>query len=539
VTTLLSVRPAADGPSWAVDAVPYAYDEAGKVQFQAMPGVQWVRDRDTPNGRGFYRGPVEAIRLVVATLESAGVAKVRWELPANDPPAPSPYPTGYPADFRDYQRDGVSWCRHMLATTGAALLCDEMGIGKTAQAIVALAAPGRMSSSTLVICPAVVRKHWANQIAKWSREPGRHFWHVVSPEGFQALLRKAAKDPELTAMLMSFEAVILDEIHYYSNPKAKRTAAVAGWLASRPEVLRLALSGTPMTARPKDLWQPLDLLWPGRFGRQWNFQQRYCNGRFEEIPNTEKSVWLADGASRIDELAIRLQAVMLRRLKSEVLRELPPKVRVVHEVEIPGKALRDLQRAAAAINWAGNAGHGVSSLLSNVEGYKITAACDLAREVVAAGGRALILTTRKATAATIGEALGAPVVDGDTDPQERQAQLADATIGVATMYSVTTGIDLTGYDHVIFTGLDWVPSTLLQAEDRIHRLGQDRPCTIYYLIGTGTLDEVVRERVIERLDTIAKTVGGSGETGLAADLGGGSEDDLIAAMIAAVQKAAA
>jgi len=182
----------------------------------------------------------------------------------------------------------------------------------------------------------------------------------------------------------------------------------------------------------------------------------------------------------------------------------------------------------------------VSSLLSNVEAYKVDAAVSLARDVIASGGRPLLLTTRKATAAALGEALQCPVVDGDTPPQERQAILAAAPCGAATMYSVTTGIDLVGYDHVIFTGLDWIPATLLQAEARAHRIGQLRHVHVHYLIGMGTLDEIVRERVIDRLGMFEAVIGGAegDEAAMAQDLGGGSED-LIAGIVTAARESVA
>jgi SWI/SNF-related matrix-associated actin-dependent regulator 1 of chromatin subfamily A len=536
MTSLLTIRAAASGtPSYAVDAVPHAYEEAGRVQFKAMPGVRWIADRGSPNGRGFYRGPVEAIRIVTATLEAAGVCKVQWEASEITAPATGGA-LGFPAKLRDYQADGVSWLRWQLARTRGALLADDMGIGKTAQAIVALDAPGRLSANTLVICPAVVVRKWGSEIAKWQRAEGKHTWRVISYEGFRKAWKAA---PEQFAEV---EALVLDEIHYCSNPKAKRTVAIAEFITTHPAVLRIGLSGTPMLVRPIDLWQPLDLLWPGRFGTRWAFGKRYCNGQYVEIPKTDKHAWDDSGVSRPDELAIRLQACMLRRTKSQVALELPERTRVVHEVELPPKALKDLQHATAAIDWRGSSAHGasVSTLLGNVEAYKVAAAIELVGDIVIAGGRVLVLTTRVSTAKDLGLALGAPVVYGETPSNEREEILRDATIGVATMTSVTTGIDLVGYDHIVFTGLDWIPSVLLQAESRIHRIGQHRPVTIYYLVGVGTLDEVVRERVIERLETFDTITGAQGDEGdLAKDLSGGSDDDLLAAMVAAVTRKAA
>ena len=123
---------------------------------------------------------------------------------------------------------------------------------------------------------------------------------------------------------------------------------------------------------------------------------------------------------------------------------------------------------------------------------------------------------------------------GDAPPAKRAELLTSGDgAAVATMYAVTTGIDLVEFDVVIFVGLDWLPSTLLQAEARLHRIGQRRPVTIYYLIGRGTLDEVVKERVIERLHNFVTLTGASGdESQLAADLTDGDEDSLIAELVA-------
>jgi SNF2 family DNA or RNA helicase len=154
------------------------------------------------------------------------------------------------------------------------------------------------------------------------------------------------------------------------------------------------------------------------------------------------------------------------------------------------------------------------------------------------GSRPLILTTRKDTARKIATELGAALADGDTPNQEREAILRDAPAGVSTVFAVTTGIDLVGYNVVIFVGLAWVPWILRQAEDRLHRIGQEREVTSYFLVGVGTLDEIVRERVIERLEVTSGLLGDGDESELASTLGG-TEEDLIAAIVAAVKRKAA
>ncbi len=544
VTSLLQLRPAPPPlPQWLAEAVPYAYEEAGKVQFAAMPGICWIRDKSTPNGRGFYRGPRDAVELVAATLESAGVCKVRSEISAR--PVVQCGPLDFDHRLREYQAGGVAWCRWMLRHTGGALLADEMGLGKTPQAIAAL--DGFDSMQRLVVCPAIVVPHWEAELARWG-DPDNG-WHVISWDRFarqQSGKTEQAKDFQA----QQWSAAVFDEGHYASNPKAQRTKAAHAWRKAHPEVPTLVLTGTPMSTKPIDLWSILELLWPGRFGSWWDFGRRYCNGHHEDIVNAAgqritnaegeplRPAWKCDGISRPEELRTRLAHCMLRRTKQQVGAELPPRTRVIVPVQVAAAAKRDYRAAAASMATVMGRGE-IGSLLRNVEPHKLDAAEALARDVLAAGSRPLLLTTRRDSAFELGTRLGCPAVTGEDDATDRRAKIADAPAACATLYSVETGINLTGFDCIIFVGLDWVPSKILQGEARIHRIGQDKPCTIYYLIAKGTIDEVIQERVITRLENFNAITGAAGdELGLAHDLAPETEDELIAAIVAAVKRKA-
>ncbi len=515
----LTLQPAAAGNPWDIDAIPGSSCDATYAQMRAMPGVYWVR------GEGRYRGPREAIELVAATLERAQVVRVRRDLA---PMRERSVTLETPSTLRDYQRDGVQWLAQHLDNDGAALLADEMGLGKSAQAIIALDSLAVEASSTLVICPAVVKSHWAAQIARWScRAPDA--WMVMSYEG-------AAK----VAASLHPDSLIIDEAQYVSNPTTKRAKATRT-IRSRARYA-LALTGTPLETRVSQLHNILDILHPGRWGgwEPWSpwyspfaFQRRYCDGRRVEITGVKAPggeplmAWDATGSSNEPELAARLKAVMLRRTKAEVAAEMPPLTRVVHEVELPKSAVRSLARSSRA--FPGDSESALMGLLSRIEGHKLAAAESLARDALDNGHRVLVFTTRRESARTLGAALGAAVVTSDDAANERGDILRATQCGVATIYSVTTGIDLTEFDVVIFAGLDYVPSRLLQAEARTHRIGQHRAVMVYYLVAVGTADEIIRERVIDRLETFGAIVGGDVETRLAAELSG-SEEDLLRAI---------
>lgn len=396
----------------------------------------------------------------------------------------------------------------------------------TAQTLAAIQEKG--FAKPLILCPAVMVHKWIDECNKWIGWPAVELGvKLPKKKGGGRLLSW----PDWTLAVSSYDTfrniwkdvdaadfLGMDEGHYLASFKSLRSKAVRGYLQRCPDAQRLILTGTPMTARPRDLWNVLDILYPGRFGSAWRFQKRYCAGHDSVIEGLDKSVWVADGRSNLEELGARLRAgLMLRRVASEVL-ELPQFRRTVIPVPLSAKQQSKLALATAM---SATPDH-VGSLLSAIEEHKVKAAIEMAEDLVQNGKSPLLFTLRKETARQLGEALSCPVVTGDVDAGDRQAILASSQVGVATIYSITTGIDLTHFDCAIFVGLDWVPSTLLQAEARLVRIGQENNVTFYYLIGMGTLDEAVKSKVIERLDDFATVVGDSpDEKRAASDLRGG------------------
>lgn len=491
-----------------------------------------------------------------------------------------PFAGGILTELRDYQQRGVQWLQETLQTRRAAILADSPGLGKTLQSITAMLAAG--VRSIVIICPAIVVPHWWSQLEKWGAiEVERHSrrkgvawrgrvghgarsaaeFRVFSYEGFAQAVKAGGKEPtskqaRWVALPACCDFLVLDELHHLMSENSKRSKAVRQALGQWPQrPLVLGLSGTPMTARPRDLWAPLDLLFGRRVaGSFYSFTKSFCAGHWKEIEGLDRSVWDSSGTSNAVELAAKLAPLMLRRTKQEVLSELPAIQRSVHEVELPeqarraaGEAAREAALAAASNDWGtessparGLLGSSIGRLLSGLEAHKLDAAAELAQELVAEGSRPLLLTTRIESARLLGERLCCPWVCGETPVSSRREQLLAGTgPGVATIGSVLEGVDLVEFDVVIFVGLDWVPARLLQAESRAHRMGQRRSVQVIYLVCAGTLDELVRDRVIERLETFAAIVGGEAEGELAQTLRGGSEDDLLRAFIEAAKENAA
>lgn len=440
---------------------------------------------------------------------------------------------------------------------------------------------------TLIVCPSVVTEHWREEVARWigikaakitSKYPywngigvmsygvfanvmlkphhlewqskdGEWFRHETFSDRGKAewrLGKQKHDDPDVNWRVVTMERplpraslVVFDEIHYLASGKAQRSKAAKTYIRERPKLGVIGLSGTPLLARPRDLWHPLELIYPERFGTFFQYGRRYCEGQFVEIDGLDREVWKDDGASNLGELSERLSPLVLRRVKNEVL-ELPERQRIVLPIELPDRVKGSIGRALAGIESETS----IKNALKAAEAHKIGPAAEHAADLVSQGHRVLLLTTRRQTAKDIAKKLrkhkiDAPVATGEDAAEKRRAILnRGKQAAVSTMYAVTTGINLTGFDVVIFVGLDWLPTTLLQCEARVHRIGQELKVTYYYMIGIGSLDEVIRERVIERLDHFVTLMGdkGSDEDQLASTLGHESEGDLIDDIVAMVKR---
>ena len=502
---------------------PKAYDTSFRDFMRSMPGAVWKSDTKT------YMVPDDLWPVIRFLFSSSRIAAVQDY-------TRGPRLNNTPLEAHDglhfYQDYGIAWLKGTISDTGAALLADESGLGKTVQSLQALV---NEPKRTLVVCPAVVVPHWAEQCQKWIGAESVRL-NRKNLDSWTAGIGVISYDTmrNLHKQMPVAQAVILDEIHYASNSRAGRSKALAEYL-NRCRAFGLnqviGLSGTPMLVRPRDLWHPLNLLWPGRFGSWFQFTERYCDGRKEEIPGAGE-VWISDGASNLDELKTRLSSLMIRRTRAECL-ELPDRLRTVIPVALPAKVLKGLQETA---RYLPSEGQELSKLLQSIEPHKLDAAAQLAEDLILQGQRPLILTMRRKSAGDLGERLNCPWVTGEMDAEKRKDILLSGTgPAVATIYSVTTGIDLTAFNALIIVGLDWVPSTLLQAEARIYRIGQHNPVNIYYLVGEHTIDEQIRERVVERLGMFDSAIGNAPEEKAFAGSLSESEEDLIAGIVAAVK----
>lgn len=407
-----------------------------------------------------------------------------------------PSPPGL--DYLPYQKAGIEYA---LSRSGV-LVGDQMGLGKTIQAIgvlnVLIERGERLK--ILVICPASLKRNWLQEIDKWliktcsmTIHEGKSckpvVWHVGEAADIHIVnydILGGLTDPE-------WDVIIVDESHKLKNPKTARFKAFKKLHAKR----RIALTGTPIPNRPSEIFSTLNWLDPKEWGSWWNFVHRYCNaqqGRFGMD---------VSGSSNLGELQMRLRStLMVRRIKTEVLKELPPKFRQV--IEVPADALS----ADVAREW---------SAYKNIEATltKLRVATELAKasenesvyrkcvEELKAGASAAFselararveLATKKIPLviahlsdcedpvvffahhrvmidAVVSHFKTPCVITGSTPNHLRQQavdrfQQGGHNLFVGNMLAAGVGLTLTRSSHVVFGELDWVPANISQAEDR-------------------------------------------------------------------------
>ena len=266
-----------------------------------------------------------------------------------DPKKVEPFhiPVGIKAELRSYQQDGVNWLAFLNRYNLHGVLCDDMGLGKTLQTLCMVAsdhhmraeefaktqAPDKRRLGSLIICPPTLTGHWKQEIRTYAP-----FLHAVAYAGPPAE-RSKVRDELTTAdiVITSYEIarndvdillpinwnyLVLDEGHLIKNPKAKVTQAVKRLLANH----RLILSGTPIQNNVLELWSLFDFLMPGFLGTEKVFQDRFAKpiaaSRFAKSSSKEQE----SGALAIESLHKQVLPFLLRRLKEEVLNDLPPKI---------------------------------------------------------------------------------------------------------------------------------------------------------------------------------------------------------------------
>ncbi|MCE2401599.1 DEAD/DEAH box helicase [Candidatus Poribacteria bacterium] len=426
-----------------------------------------------------------------------------------------------------HQVEGIAF----LLGRRRALLADDMGLGKTRQSIIAMV-EAEPKGPYLVICPASIKRNWAREIEIVfpDAEPA-----IVGPAPLPStdysgwvIINYEILGKNLDKLLeFDWKGVVFDEAHYLKNYQSQRSRNGAKLVESiENDPVVHALTGTPMTSRPRDLFPLLQIL-NHPLGKSFlSFAKRYCEAYQGDFG------LVADGASNLEELTVQLHGVMLRRTKDEVL-DLPPKVRTWMDVEMHPFAIQHYNRLVQEFLSKFETPEAIGGLpeslgLSAESREELDESIDTTdlgtgmgritqvRRAIAfvkcrhtikfvenaleQGEKVIIFTSFLNTMQRFRQHFKdrAVYVSGEVPANQRQDRVDrfqnddNIRLFVANMHIAGVGINLTAARQVVFNDLDWVPANHWQAEDRAYRIGQTGTVNVTYMIANGTVDSFVK-----------------------------------------------
>ncbi|MFM8312361.1 MAG: SNF2-related protein [Ilumatobacteraceae bacterium] len=416
----------------------------------------------------------------------------------------------YPSLY-NHQCSGVAF----LLSRRKAILADDMGLGKTRTAIVA-AREQSPDGPFLVVCPATLKLNWEREIHMV--EPGADV-QVLAKESPRADARWTIVNYDRLGKFASeladlpFAVVVLDEAHYIKNRSARTKHAMTLLAGDREPDGVYLLTGTPMTNRPRDLFQLLKAIGHPASRSFYKFARRYC-GAYDNGFGLD-----SNGASNLDELSMVVAGVMLRRAKSEAL-DLPEKVRSWVPVDVPVQRIKGYETRALDYLTANPAREGstwftflglINKARHELALVKARATADFVTDLVESGQKVVVFSGYTGVVDTMLERFGDQAVSltGSTSTTQRQAvvdrfQTDDSVrVFVGNIQAAGVGITLTAGTHVVFNDLDWVPANHWQAEDRIHRIGQTATAFVTYIYAPDTLDSFVAAMLEAKAEMVA------------------------------------
>ena len=430
------------------------------------------------------------------------------------PPLPPPARNlviPYEKLLRPYQKKGVM---QIETFSGRTLLADEMGLGKTIQALTWLAMRKDLRPA-VIVCPSSLKWNWKREAGIWllgercavlsgeKPRPPRQ-----PPPSLVVINYDVLSKWKDTLREINPRVVVLDESHCIKNRDAKRTKATLQLCDGVPHVL--CLTGTPILQRPEELWTTLRLLRPDVFSSWWDFAVRFCDPQENRFSGGLEF----KGSTNADELNRLLDATcMIRRLKRDVLPELPPKTRSVVSIEMSDSSRRLYRETikkwneeyAIAVEDGDKKRAGAAALRKFTELFGIIAEHSLPAKAEwindwldGCDGKLIVFGHRHVMLQGLRNAIGPKrcvLVDGACKDRQAACERFERDPSCRVLLGEFTaagfGLNLTVASDVAFAELPWTPAVLSQAEDRAHRIGQKRAVNVWLLITRDTREEDV------------------------------------------------
>jgi len=412
-----------------------------------------------------------------------------------------------------------------LAGSKRFILADDMGLGKTTSTIIAAIETG--AKRILIICPASLKINWQREIENYTDRSvyiaeGKNFStehdFVIVNYDILKNFYDIKKNEETLIYQFNPDLIIIDEAHYIQNGQAQRTKLV-NHFSKRTDKLWL-LTGTPMTSRPMNYYNLLNLI-ESPVAQNWMaYAIRYCQGYQFKAGN--RKIWNTSGASNLEELRDRTSRQVLRRLKTEVL-DLPDKIITPIYLRLKSKLYEGLM--GEYYDWYKNRAEESSSLTVQfsklmkvrqvIAEEKINDTIELAQNIIDQDKKVIIFTNFTDTLQKIHSHFGKQSVylDGScTKPQRQYAvdqfqENDKIKVFVGNLKAAGVGITLTSAEAVIMNDLSFVPSDHSQAEDRAYRYGQKSNVSVYYPIFENTIEGVIYDMLSNKKNIIDTVMG--------------------------------
>lgn len=434
-----------------------------------------------------------------------------------------------------YQLDGVNFIE---SHNGRALVADEMGLGKTCQALTYLQHHPELRPAIITV-PASLKLNWAKEIKLWMTIncdfhiiSGKHSQRERLPKASIYIINYdilAVSNPDAKKKSDKYicrpdilgiepKIVIADEAHVWKSPDAQRTKAIMDLAKKVPHFI--ALTGTPIINRPIEIFNCIKAIEPKLFPSYFHYAMKYCNAKHNGYG------WNFNGASSTQELHEKLtNSIMIRRKKSEVLKDLPPKIRTVVPMELDNQREYNIAEADL-IGWLRtNFGNGKAEKAQQAEALtrigelkrlavrgKLKECMDWIEDFLESGGKLVVFAVHKFVIDVLMEKFAGRAVKIDGSVTNRQAPVdafqtdENIRLFVGNIQAAGVGITLTAASNTCFLELDFSPGKLFQAEDRVHRIGQKSDSvTAWYLLADGTIETELME-MIERKNNVISAV---------------------------------
>jgi hypothetical protein len=449
-------------------------------------------------------------------------------------------PSTLKAELRDYQAEGYQWLARLAHLGLGGCLADDMGLGKTLQALAMILdrAPG---GPTLVVAPTSVCMNWVAETDRFAPTlnmvvlgGGNREQTVKDLGGMDVLVVSYGLLHQEAELLASVEwhTIVLDEAQAIKNVAAKRSQA-AMHLRGK---MRLITTGTPIENHLDELWTLFNFINPGLLGPQERFNTRFA------IPIERNNN--REARKRLKKL---IQPFILRRTKPQVLEELPPRTDIVLQVEMsPQEAAfyEALRQQALERLEHDQSPMGQKHLKILAEIMRLRQACchprlvtpksriassklelfgEVVSELLENRHKALVFSQFVGHLKLLREFLDARDVDyryldGSTPPRERKREVDAFQAGWGNLFLISLkagglGLNLTAADYVIHMDPWWNPAVEDQASDRAHRIGQQRPVTVYRLVTKNTIEEKIVKLHQEKRDLASSLLDGSDMVG--------------------------